>query len=185
MRDYNFFDPYEKKWSPEINFTSPGFYSLLILLLILGVTVGAFVQNKMLADEQALLSTELNALKESPLFQEAEAFNQSLGALQEYDQYAATALEKIDEGSILGTNLLNKLSSAMPSSATLTSLNATTATLTFTASIPTKAAAAELLLRMEESGLFRQIAINSVVIAGDAGTYTATLNGIVKAGDQE
>jgi Tfp pilus assembly protein PilN len=185
MRDYNFFAAYQKKRSQQFNFNSPLFYFILVVLLILGVSGGLLVQNSMLSDAYKSLSIKLTTLQESNSYQEADVYTQSIRAMTEYDQYASSALENIQGGYILGTGFLGKMAAAMPSSTSLTSLNANTATVNFTANVPTKAAAAELLLRMQESQLFWQISLNSAVIANETGTYTATFDGVLKAGDQE
>lgn len=185
MREYNFFDAYQKKRSQHFNFNSPFFYFILVMLVILGVSAGLLVQNSMLSDAYASLSTELTSLQESNDYREADVYTQSIHAMTEYDQYASSALENIQGGSILGTGFLGQFTAAMPTATSLTSLNANTATVNFTANVPTKAAAAELLLRMQESQLFWLISLNSAVIANETGTYTATFDGILKAGDQE
>lgn len=182
MRDYNFFEAFQKKRSQQVSYRSPIFYFILVLLLILGLSGGLVVQNIMLSNTYASLSSELQAVYESSAYQDADQYTKSIQAMNEYDQYATTALEKIQTGHILSTSFLAKFTSAMPATTSLTSLNANTATVNFTAAVPTKSAAAELLRRMQESDLFWQVTLNSAIIANETGTYTATFDGVLKAG---
>lgn len=183
MKDYNFFDAYLISQKQQKNFNSPLFYFILGLVLILGTSAGLLFLNSLVSDEYAALTGELQVLYESEAYQEAEVYKQSISSITEYDQYASSALDKIESGKILGTVFLKKLTEALPTSTSLISLNATTATVNLTANVPTKSAAAELLLRMENSGLFWQISLSSAVLADETGTYTATYDGILKAGD--
>lgn len=185
MRDYNFFDPYLKKKGLSINFKSPVLFFFLVLLLILGASGALVYQNMMLNDQKAEVSVALQTLYAGDEYKEAETLTKAISAMSEYDQYAAMALEKIEKGSILGTAFFERFTSALPSTVSLTNLDANTASASFSASVPTRKAAAELLLRMEATKLFQQIRLNSVVTDIDNGGYSATFDGVLKAGESK
>lgn len=183
MRDYNFFEPYLKKKNLSINYKSPVLYFFLAILLILGTSAVLVGHNMLLNNQKTEVSIALQTLYAEEEYKKADELTKTISAMSEYDLYAGTALEKIEKGSILGTEFLNRFSKALPSTVALTNFDANTASASFSASVPTQKAAAELLLRMQDSKLFQQILLNSLVADNDNGGYSATFDGIIKAGE--
>jgi hypothetical protein len=83
----------------------------------------------------------------------------------------------------LNTEFLKKLSSSIPSTATIQSVNVTRVNADLYFSVPNEKTAAELVARLEESGLFLNTTLISVSKNEDGITYVANVNCILKAGE--
>lgn len=186
MRDYNFFESFQRRKELHINVKSPVFLGLLVILFILLSSGYLVVQNVMVKTQLTDVTENLNTIQSSPEYQEAIQLQDSIAALTEYDQYASIALAKIVSGkNILNTGFLKTLSEVIPSSVTLQGANITSANAAFYFQVPNPKAAAELVHDLDHSGLFLQTVLVSVTAEqSGAGGFTATVNCILKAGEQ-
>ncbi len=183
MKDYNFFDEFQKRNKIHINFTSPAFLGVLVIALIIVFSAGLMLYNTILGARLTSLTEDLTAIHESQEYQKADELQKKIGALTEYDQYAGTAYEKIKSGDVLGTDFLYAFSRILPSSVSLQNASINRATATFTFTVPDRQAAAELVKHIDESDLFVQTTLISVVSQQGAAGYTAVINSILKAGE--
>lgn len=185
MRDYNFFEPLQHRKKIHINVKSPVFLGFIVILLILCTSAALVAENKLVQTQLEAAKEELNAVQASPEYQEAVQLQNSISALMEYDQYASAALERIESGkSILNTGFLRSLSGAIPSTASLKGVNMTSANASLFFQVPDRRSAAELKYDLDRSGLFLQTTLVSVTTEAGGG-FLATLNCILKAGEQQ
>ena len=98
MRDYNFFEAYQKKRNLSIDVKSPVFLGIIVIILILAVSVASVLQNVILAARLASTSIELSSIQASEEYQKAIKLQDSITAMTGYDQNAEAALQKINEG---------------------------------------------------------------------------------------
>ena len=185
MRDYNFFEAYQKKRNLSIDVKSPVFLGIIVIILILAVSVASVLQNVILAARLASTSIELSSIQASEEYQKAIKLQDSITAMTGYDQNAEAALQKINEGDVLGTKFLTKLASALPSTSSIQSVSLNRMTATINIDVPNQRAAAELVGNLEKSGLFLQTSLISVTKNQEAGNFTASINAILKAGENE
>ena len=185
MRDYNFFESYQKKRNLSIDVKSPVFLGIIVIVLILALSVASVLQNVILVARLASTTMELSNIQASEEYQKAIKLQDSISAMTGYDQNAESALQKINEGDVLGTKFLAKLAGVLPSTASIESVTLTRTTATLNINVPNQRAAAELVGNMEKSGLFLQTTLNSVSKNQEAGTLTASITTILKAGENE
>lgn len=185
MRDYNFFEVFQKKRNQSFNIKSPVFLGLIAIILILGVSGTLFLQNIILAAGFTKATMEFQELQRSEEYQEADRLQRSVTAMGDYDQYASAALDRIHQGDILNTEFLNKLTRSMPSTASLEKASLTKEAVIFEFRVPDRRVAAELLENMNRSELFVQTALVSITSEPDVPGYLTEISGIIKAGEQE
>ena len=192
MKDYNFFEPYQKKRELRIDFKSPVFLGIIVIFLIFASTAAVIVQNIVLSARLSNKTAELSAMQSSNEYQQAVKLQNSVDVMTEYDRNAESALQKIQKGHVLSTEFMQKLSAVLPSSVAMenATLTRTGATLSF--SVPNQKAAAELVGNLDQSGLFIQTTLVSVTSSQTTGDtevvatgFTASINCILKAGDIE
>ena len=185
MRDYNFFEAYQKKRSLSIDLKSPVILGTIAIIIILLFSGGLFTRNIILGTNYALKAQELSEIQASDEYQKAQELQNKISAMTEYDQDAAAALNRIKQGDILNTKFLNQLSQAMPSNVSLTTANLTRQSANFTFSVPDRKAAAELYQNLDQSGLFLQTTLVSVSSNSDTPGYMTQISGVIKAGEKE
>lgn len=184
MRDYNFFESFQRRKKTHINVKSPVFLGLVVILLILAASGGLAVQNTFIKSELSDATEHLNKLKTSPAYQETIQLQESIDALTAYDQSASIALAKLESGkNILNTRFLKNLSDVIPSTISLQAANITSANASFYFQAPDRKAAAELVHGLDHSGLFLQTVLVSVT--GEEGGYAVSINCIIKEGEQQ
>lgn len=188
MKDYNFFEPYQKKRELHLDFKSPVFLGLIVILLIIASSVGLVVRNVILATNLAGSMEELATIQSSLEYQKAVKLQDSIAAMTEYDRAAASALERIKAGQNLNTEFLKELSGVIPSNVTIQNASLTRVNATLLFNVPNQKAAAELVDNLDRSGLFLQTTLISVASEanpeGAVGTV-AQINCILKAGETE
>lgn len=184
MRDYNFFEAYQKKRNMSFNIKSPFFLGLIVIILILAVSGAMLIQNAVLSAKLSAAAEELGALQAGAEYQEAVKLQDSIAALTEYDQYAGSALERIHQGKVINTEFMKKLTAVLPSSTSIENVNLTRVNAVMNVNVPNQKAAAELVGNLDRSGLFLQTTLASVN-SEESGGFIATVNCILKAGDQE
>lgn len=183
MRDYNFFEHYQRRKDASINFKSPFFFGIIIILLIIALSAGLLVRDKVLSARLSDLQSQLQTIQSSAEYQAADQISKRISAMSEYDQYAATALDRIEQGDVLGTEFMNDLSGILPSSVILQSASINRATASFVFTVPDRKAAAELIKHFDESELFIKASLTSLTAQQDVNNFTATIDCVLKAGE--
>lgn len=184
MRDYNFFEPLQRRKGCHINLKSPVFLGLVVILLIVAASGGLVVQNAIIKKELADARGQLDILQASPAYQEAIMLQESIAALNSYDLYASSALAKIDEGkNLLNTDFLKGFADVIPNTVSLQTASITSATASFSFQAPDRKAAAELVHDLDHSDLFQQTVLGSVT-EGESG-WVVSINCILKAGEPQ
>lgn len=184
MRDYNFFESYQKKRSVSVDIKSPIALGIIAIILILVVTGGLFARNIVLGANFALLTKELTEIQASDEYQKAQVLQNSIAALSQYDQDAGTALTKIEQGDILNTKFMLQLSNTIPSNVSIITANLTQSSANFVFRVPDRKSAAELFDNLNQSGLFLNITLESINSDSENPGYTAQISGVIKAGDK-
>lgn len=185
MRDYNFFENYQRRKESSINYKSPFFFGIVVILLIVILSAGMFAREKYMSVKLENLKFELITIQSSPEYQTANQISKSISALTEYDQYAATALDRISQGNILGTSFMNDLSAILPSNSSLESASINRATASFVFNVPERRTAAELVKHLDESELFIKTSLKSLNFQQDVNRYSVNIDCILKAGEEQ
>ncbi|HWQ78557.1 MAG TPA: hypothetical protein VN381_07060 [Anaerovoracaceae bacterium] len=187
MRDYNFFEPLQRRKGIHINVKSPVFFGCVVIFLIILASAAMVAQNAIIKTQLSGVKEDLAQLQASSDYQEALMLQDSISALMSYDQLSARALERIEQGkSILNTGFLKGVSDAIPSTASYREINVTSAQANFIFRVPDRRTAAELHHDLENSGLFLQTTLVSVRSNQDgSGGYDAAISCIIKAGEPQ
>jgi Tfp pilus assembly protein PilN len=154
MKDYNFFSAYDRKKTVTVDPKSPFFLAFLLLAIAFVLSTGLVVRNLMLTTQLNHLNDQIAATKESKDYIEAFSHREALDTLAEYDKGAEMVLADFMDHNVLGTVLLDRLSAVLPATVTTTNFSLNHARLTATYAMPNKRTGAELLLNLEDSGLF-------------------------------
>ena len=157
MRDYNFFSAYDKKKELKISPSSPYFIAGIILLVAVLATAGLVVRNVLLEGQIQDVRDEITALQSSQEYADAMGLQAAMDALTQYERSADVVLADFERSDMLGTELLDQLAATVPATAVVTSMSLTNANFAATYTVPDKKAAAELILQMENSGLFNKV----------------------------
>lgn len=185
MRDYNFFEAYQKKRDLSINVKSPVFLGLVVILLILATSGGLLVQNMILTSQLSNVQEELIQLQESKDYQEAVKMQERITAFNEFDQNAGSALTRIQDGKNLNTVFLTNLTALLPATTKIKNMNITRSTVSLEIVVPGFKAAGEVMANFENSGYFLQTTLIGVSKDNDTGNFIESINCILKEGDQE
>ncbi len=180
VRDYNFFEVYEKKKGININPKSTVFVCAMLLLLVVAVSIGLIIWNLFLSYQIEDYTEKANEIKASENYQEADKLEQSINAMNAYDKNAEVALEKLEKGDLLGTEVMAKIASTIPAGASINSLNMNNAVALFAFSVPDRRAAAELLMNMKETAIFSDVHLASVSASRGGTGLTANIQCILK-----
>ena len=184
MKDYNFFEPYQKKQSIDLNFKSPLFLTLLALAVILTFSAGLVYQNQAMAKKATHLRSELEAIQATEAYKTSAKMAEDLANLKVYDENAGLALERIEKTDIINTDFLANLSKVLPESVNIESINLSRTSASFVFYAPTQNTVAELLDALDNSGLFLHTSLSSIKAEyGNAG-FKAEINTVVKAGEE-
>jgi Tfp pilus assembly protein PilN len=180
MRDYNFFEIFEKKRTGAIRKSPSLLIGIVLLLLIGGVSVGLVVRNMSLEKQISDYEDKIGAIKTSSEYIEANKLQDSIDALKQYDENAEIALNKFQASNLLGTEILTTLSSAIPSQASLKSLRMNNGFLDASVDVPDRKTASELILNFKESGLFQDVHLANLTLNQGGTTYTAVVQCFMK-----
>ena len=185
MKDYNFFSIYSKRHKQGIDFKSPYVIGVLVVALFTLLTVG-FVAKNMIVERQIQgLQTEIDAIKASSDYAEAEKLRVNIETMQQYDINAQVALAKFEDAKVLGTSFLQKVAGAVPAGVAITGITANSAVVQIGCTVPTRKVAAEFQLYLKDSSLFQSVHMSSVEAAEGTG-FTADIECIIgKVGEAE
>lgn len=179
MRDYNFFEIYEKQGVLSINEKSPLFIGIIIVLLVVVLAIGLVVRNVVLQYQINDYTEKTIKIKASREYIEANKIQNSISAMQKYDEYASIALEKFQASNLIGTEVLTRLSSSIPLQASLNSIRMNNGVMDASFNVADRKTAAELVLSLKESGLFKNVHLSSLTIGSGTTNYTAAIQGIM------
>lgn len=185
MRDYNFFSAYDKKKELKISPSSPYFIAGIILLVAVLATAGLVVRNMLLESDIQALQDETAALQATAEYQEAMQAQQALDRLNEYEINADAVLTDFENHDLLGTTFLDQLTASLPNNVTTLNLSMNNAAFMGNFRIPDRKTGAELILRLEESGLFSEVHTSGLTQAEGLAGYTISIQCEVKAGEVE
>lgn len=183
MHDYNFFEQYSKKKSIKINTRSPFFIALVIIIVFVVLCLGLVGRNLILGMEIQKLNEEIQIKTASKEFMQANLLQKKLDAMKQYDTTAEDILKKFEEIDLIGTEIMQKLTSSLPGTVTLTSVTMDNANASLVFNIPDRKAAAELLLNLKSSELFQEVDLSSITSDPNSGLLSATINAVMKAGE--
>lgn len=183
MRDYNFFSAFDKKKGLDINPKSPYFIALIIVIIAVLASAGLVIRNMVLIDQIAELTDQTVAIQTSQAYKDARELQLALEYMAEYETNADIVLADFENSNVLGTAVLDQLTASLPSTAAMLNLKLNHEQLVGNISVPDKRTAAELILRLEDSGLFSSVhAPNVFQVAGQPG-FVVSVECEVKAGE--
>lgn len=185
MRDYNFFEIFEKKRGVRIDPKSSSFIALTLIILCVILSVALNVRNYVLHKQLADINNEIQVKITSTEYLEANRLMMSIDALKQYDEISEGIVKKFQEADVLGTEIMATLTRALPTSVTVNSLTIDSANAGFVFAAPNRKAAAELLLNLKNSGLFQEVVLSTITSDPNSGQMSVTINAVMKAGDTE
>lgn len=166
-----------------MDFRSPYVLGLLAILAFALLTVGLIVGNMFVQNDVDALKAEIDTIKASSAFAEADKLRTNINTMQQYDKNAQAALEKFAAAKILGTSFLEEIAGVVPAGANLSTLTTNRSVVQIACTVPSRKAAAELQLHLKELPLFESVHMSSLKAQGDTG-FIATIECIIgKAGE--
>jgi Tfp pilus assembly protein PilN len=184
MKDYNFFEIYEKKKGISINPKSVTFIGLVLLMLLIVISLGTVGRNFYLSYHTDKLTADTERMKAGREYVEAQKIQDSVDAMKDYDKKAEIALKKFKNSNTLGTNILTKISAAIPAGIKLDSMNMDHVVTVFSFIVPDRNAADELMANLKALDIFEDVHLISVTLNEDKIQYTSNIECIMKAGDE-
>ncbi|MBU3137902.1 PilN domain-containing protein [Clostridium gasigenes] len=177
-RDINFFSQYQGKKKEKKNqdiyiYSLLGFLGVLIIGTLLWNSTSLLLTNKKIKEYQAKL--------EEPEIQEkiteSDEVNSKLSILKNYDKELVTISKSLYSREIVTTNILDKLSSTLPSEVTFNSVNITNTDITIQAESTKRTAIGEI-----EYNLKQLDNVQDVYIGGISGEekYTFDIKCVLK-----
>ena len=185
MKDYNFFEIYEKKKGVSVNPKSAAFIGLVLLLLLIMISLGAVGRNFYLSHETEKLTADTERMKAGREFAEAQKIQDSVDAMKAYDKKAEIALNKFINFNTLGTDALTKISTAIPAGVKLDGVNMDHVVTVFSFTVPDRKATAELMANLKALDIFEDVHLISVTLNEDKISSVANIECLMKAGDED
>lgn len=179
MRDYNFFEIYEKKKGVSIQPKSTAFVCAVLIVLVILATAGMIARNYYLSNEIDAYNIKTEQIKSSEKYKEANQLKEGIAAMKEYDQNAEVALKKFQNYNLIGTELLTIISSSIPAQASLDAITMNNAAMISTFIVTDRKTASELLLSLKNTGLFKNVHLSSIAI-NEGSSYKANILCIMK-----
>lgn len=183
MTDYNFFSIYEKKKGMVLDIKSPYFAGGLLVAIAVLVALVLVGLNLYSGFRILSMTQELDSLKANQEYQDAVFYQQSIQAMSSYDRAAQIALDKFNSNNKLTTVYLAKLASFIPDPIVIKSLTIDNANLSLSCSAVDRRAIAELIKSLNESGLFLNTIVSSVMLDDQTQTFNASIYCIIKDGE--
>jgi hypothetical protein len=182
MRDYNFFEIYKRKTITTKEKT-PVLVSVIAILMVVGATVGIMLLNAQMEGNIKSYQAEIEDMKSSEIYMEAERLESNLAAMKEYDKYAEKALEKLDRSHVLGSEFMSTIASVLPINTSILAIQADQAYAHGDFLIPNRREGAELILALKQSGLFSYVHANNIFQEEDGGRYIISIVCDLKVGE--
>jgi Tfp pilus assembly protein PilN len=138
-----------------------------------------------LTDQIAELNDEIAVIQASAEYQEALALQSEMETLTEYEKGADLVLADFERQNTLGTSVLDQLTASLPANVNISSMNLNHAAFTATFNVPDRRTGAELILRLEESGLFQYVHTSSLTQTDEQPGYSMYVECERKVGEIE
>lgn len=183
MKDYNFFELYEKKKKIDISLKSPYFVGAMILFICIILSIGLTLRNVYLTYQINDLNQKYGEIQLNPQLAEANRLQTSINAMGEYDISAELALNKFYNNKIIGTDLMNQISAAIPSVVSINSFKMDNSLADISFQVPSRKAAAELILSLKKTGIFQDVVLISIFSNQQGSGFVAYTACIMKAGE--
>lgn len=177
-KDINFFSPYQGKKKDEKN---QNMYVYSLLGLLVTIVVGTLLWNSIslvLVDKKIEeYEVKLSAPEMQEKIKESDEVNSKLDALDSYSKELDIISEAVHSRDVVTTNVLDKLSSTLPSEVTFNSINITNTEISIQAESTNRNAIGEI-----EYNLKHLDNIQDVYIGGISGVekYTFDIKCILK-----
>ncbi|NLT47537.1 MAG: PilN domain-containing protein [Clostridiales bacterium] len=183
MKDYNFFSIYSKKSNRRHDFRSPYFLATIVILLFILLTAGLMARNILLEKQINRDTAALAALQGAADYLEAMELHTRQLTMEQYDEKASLALDKLNRAKVLGADFLTEISAKIPTVVTVHGISMDISTLSMDVTAPNRKAVAELQLRLKESPFIGDAHVSSVTTDEEGGGVSATVQcTIVKGG---
>lgn len=181
-RDIDFFSTYQSKNEQKRSQNRYGYLlGGITLLIIVGTFITQFIQSTQLTSKINELNKELN----SPVIQEqiveSDRVYEILEVLNQYDQELSVLVKNITSRDLITTQLLNQISSTIPSDVTFSSLSINDTTIMMQASSQSRTAIAEVQHNLKQLPFIADVYIGS--ISAEA-PYSFSLSCTVNGGAQ-
>jgi len=185
MKDYNFFSIYSKRRKQGIDFHSPYVIGLSIVAIFVLLTVGVAARNMFMGKNIQAMRTEVDAIKASDTFIEADKLRINIQAMEQYDKNAQVVLDAFQEAKILGTSFLQQVAGAVPAGIVLDNITANSSVVQIICTVPTRKAAAEFQLYLKELPLFQNVHMDSIILKEGTGLIAGIECVIRRAGEEQ
>lgn len=181
-RDINFFSTYQSKNEQK---KSQNRYGYLLggttLLMIVGTFVTQSIQGSQLKSKINKLNEELNSPAIQEQIVESDRVYGILEVLNQYDQELSILVKNITSRDLITTQLLNQISSTIPSDVTFSSLSINDTTITMQANSESRTAIAEVQHNLKQLPFIADVYIGSISAeAPYSFSLSCTVNGGAK-----
>lgn len=181
MRDFNFFEAYGRKKS-TFNLNSPFFLASVLVGLAIIFTILLFGRNMLLIEDIKDVRGQIDTLSSNPLYEEALAVKDRIDGLNQYDSQASAVLEQFLDENIITTRFFDDLLLEIPSAVVLTEFNIDNSVAIMNVQARNRKAVAETVLRLKESGLFKEVTFETIVGQEGSNIVDVVINATMKAG---
>lgn len=180
-RDINFFTPYQGKKKDKENqsryiYSLLGFLGVLVVGTLVWNTTNLYLINKSI-DEYKI---ELEAPEMQGKIKESDEVNGKINILNSYDKELLAIAKSVDSREVVTTNLLDMISSTLPSEVTFNSINITNTEITIQAESINRTSIGEIERNLKQLNNVQDVYIGG--IAGDE-KYTFDIKCVLKDGE--
>ena len=178
-QDINFFSTYLSKKEQSKNQNRYG-YCLggTTLLIILGAFITQSVQEFRFSSKINELNEALNSPEVQEQIAESDRVYEMLEILNQYDQELNVLVDNITSRDLITTQLLNQISSTIPSDVTFSGLSINDTTITMQASSQSRTAIAEVQYNLKQLSFIKDVYIGSISAeAPYSFSLSCTING--------
>ena len=180
-RDINFFSPYQGKKKEQKNqniykYSLSGFVAAFIVGTLAWNSINLYKVNKSIADYTAKL--EDPSIVEKVL--EAEQTEAKLNLLSSYEKQLNTIYKGVESRDVVLNEILNMISSTLPTEVSFNSLNLTNTEITMQATSTNRTAIAEVQYNLKQLKNIQEVYIGA--ISGDE-KYTFDIRCTLKDGE--
>lgn len=178
-QDINFFSTYLSKKEQTKNQNRYGYFlGATTLLIILGAFIIQSVQEFRLSSKINELNEALNSKEIQEQIVESDRVYEMLEVLDQYDQELNILVDNIMSRDLITTQLLNQISSTIPSDVTFSGLSINDTTITMQASSQSRTAIAEVQHNLKQLSFIKDVYIGSISAeAPYSFSLSCTING--------
>ncbi len=162
MKDYNFFEIYNKKQKGSFNKKSPVFILGTVLLILVIIAAGLIVRNLVLNQKIKNTYEKLEIIKATEEYQEAAKIQQGQAAMTKYNEKASVTLQKLDDAKIVNTSLLSSINSKVPEGISMSNMYIDSNIIQIICTAQNRKAISEFQLRLKELPFVGDAYVNSI-----------------------